>query len=52
MAHAVGNVILTDADGTVTKADMMQLDNNFTHVIAEPLISDFEDGSRFTATKR
>jgi len=50
-AHAVGNVVLTDADGTVTKADMMQLDNNFTHVIAEPLTSDFEDGSRFTATK-
>ena len=50
VAHAIGNVILTDADGTITKADMMQLDNRFTHVIAEPLISDFSDGSRFTAS--
>ena len=49
IANAIGNVVLTNADGTVTRSDTMILDNNFTHVIANPLISDFEDGSRLTA---
>ncbi|MDC1382635.1 LPS assembly protein LptD [Candidatus Puniceispirillum sp.] len=38
---AYGNVIHTDETGTITRATMMELDTEFTHIIAETLISHF-----------
>ena len=39
----------TDADGAVHKSEVMTLDNEFTHIIAETLRSRYPDGSFFTA---
>ena len=48
-AVASGNVSFTDADGAVHKSEVMTLDNEFTHIIAETLRSRYPDGSFFTA---
>ena len=48
-AVANGNVVFTDADGAVHKSDVMTLDNEFTHIVAETLRSRYPDGSFFTA---
>ena len=48
-AVASGDVSFTDADGAVHKSDVMTLDSEFTHIIAETLRSRYPDGSFFTA---
>ena len=48
-ANAIGNVIYLTADGIEHRADEMMLDENFTHAIATPIISQFSDGTRFSA---
>ena len=48
-AVASGDVSFTDADGAVHRSDVMTLDNEFTHIIAETLRSRYPDGSFFTA---
>ncbi|MBT5574703.1 MAG: LPS-assembly protein LptD [Alphaproteobacteria bacterium] len=49
-ANAHGNVVLTTNDGIVSKADEIQLDDNFARIIATPLLTELADGSRFTAS--
>ncbi len=48
-AVARGNVIHTDADGTVSRANFMELKTEFTHIIAETLISQFATGDWMSA---
>ena len=48
-AVANGNVVLVDADGAIHKSDMMVLDTEFTHIVAETLRSRYPDGSFFIA---
>ena len=48
-AVARGNVIHTDADGTVSRANFMELETEFTHIIAETLISQFATGDWIAA---
>ena len=49
IALANGNVVLTMPDGTLIRSDQMELDENFTHLVASPVIAQYEDGSRFSA---
>ena len=44
-AVARGNVIMTLPDGTRHKADIMEVDTEFTHIIAETLSTKFADGT-------
>ena len=46
---ARGNVIYTDETGTITRATMMELDTEFTHIIAETIISKFANGDWLAA---
>ena len=46
---ANGNVVFVDADGAIHKSDMMVLDTEFTHIVAETLRSRYPDGSFFIA---
>ena len=46
---ARGNVIYTDEAGTITRATMMELDTEFTHIVAETLISQFANGDWLAA---
>ncbi len=48
-AVARGNVIHTDADGTVSRARFMELETEFTHIVAETLISQFATGDWMAA---
>lgn len=48
-AVASGDVSFTATDGTVHKSDVMTLDSEFTHIVAETLRSKYPDGSFFTA---
>ena len=48
-AVANGNVVFIDADGSVHKSEVMTLDSEFTHIVAETLRSRYPDGSFFTA---
>ena len=48
-AKAIGNVVYLTADGIEHRSDEMFLDENFTHAIATPIISQFGDGTRFSA---
>ena len=48
-AVARGNVIHTDADGTVSRANFMELETEFTHIVAETLISQFASGDWMAA---
>ena len=48
-AVARGNVIHTDADGTVSRANFMELETEFTHIVAETLISQFASGEWMAA---
>ena len=48
-AVARGNVIHTDADGTVSRANFMELKTEFTHIVAETLISQFAIGDWMVA---
>ena len=44
-AVATGNVVFTDNDGSTHYTDMLVLEENFSKAIAEPVISQFNDGS-------
>ena len=46
---ARGNVILTDEDGTITRATVMELDTEFTHIIAETIIFQFANNEWLAA---
>ena len=48
-AVAKGNVVFVETTGTVHKSDVMTLDSEFTHIVAETLLSRNPDGSFFTA---
>ena len=48
-AVANGNVVFVDADGAIHKSDMMVLDTEFTHIVADTLRSRYPDGSFFIA---
>ena len=48
-AVANGNVVFVETTGTTHKSDVMTLDTEFTHIIAETLRSRNPDGSFFTA---
>ena len=48
-AVAKGNVVFIAADGSTHKSDVMTLDNEFTHIVAETLRSRYPDGSFFAA---
>ena len=48
-AVANGNVVFIDTDGAIHKSDVMTLDTEFTHIVAETLRSRYPDGSFFTA---
>ncbi|MGC6453353.1 MAG: LPS-assembly protein LptD [Candidatus Puniceispirillaceae bacterium] len=48
-AVANGNVTFIDADGGVHRSDMMTLDTEFTHIVADTLRSRYPDGSFFVA---
>ncbi len=49
MGNAYGNVVVTTGDGVTIKSDELQLNENFRHIIASPLLTELSDGSRFTA---
>ena len=48
-AVAKGNVVFVEAEGATHKSDVMTLDSEFTHIVAETLRSRYPDGSFFTA---
>ena len=48
-AVAKGDVVFVEADGATHKSDVMTLDSEFTHIVAETLRSRYPDGSFFTA---
>ena len=48
-AVASGNVEFIDADGAVHRAEVMTLDTEFTHIVADTLRSRYPDGSFVTA---
>ena len=48
-AVASGNVTFVDADGGVHRSEVMTLDTEFTHIVADTLRSRYPDGSFFTA---
>ena len=48
-AIARGNVIHTDAEGTVTHATMMELESEFSHIIAETIVTQFAAGDWISA---
>ena len=49
VAVATGNVEFIDNDGAVHRADIMTLDTEFTHIVAETLRSRYPDNSFFIA---
>ena len=48
-AIARGNVVHIDGDGTVTNATMMEIDTEFSHILAETIISNFTTGEWISA---
>ena len=50
-AIATGHVIYKTADGSIHMSDYLDLSENFQQILAEPMISEMSDGSRFTSTK-
>ena len=48
-AIARGNVIHHDAAGTVTRANVMELDTEFSHILAETIISKYANGDWMAA---
>lgn len=48
-AVANGNVIFIDADGGIHRSEVMTLDTEFTHIVADTLRSRYPDGSFFIA---
>ena len=50
-AIATGHVIYKTADGATHMSDYLDLSDNFKYVLAEPMISEMADGSRFTSSR-
>ncbi len=50
-AIATGHVIYKTADGATHMSDYLDLSDNFKTILAEPMISEMTDGSRFTASR-
>ena len=50
-AVAKGNVTFVDADGGIHRSEVMTLDTEFTHIIADTLRSRYPDGSFFIADR-
>ena len=50
-AIARGNVIHKDPEGTITRANFMSLEAEFTHIISETLISQFASGDWMKASR-
>ncbi|MDB2497560.1 LPS assembly protein LptD [Alphaproteobacteria bacterium] len=50
-AIARGNVVHIDGDGTVTNAAMMEIDTEFSHILAETIISNFTTGEWISADR-
>ena len=50
-AIARGNVVHIDGDGTVTNAAMMEIDTEFSHILAETIISNFTTGDWISADR-
>jgi LPS-assembly protein len=48
-AIARGDVVHIDRDGTVTNAAMMEIDTEFSHILAETIISNFTTGEWLSA---
>jgi LPS-assembly protein len=48
-AIARGNVVHIDGDGTVTNAAIMKIDTEFSHILAETIISNFTAGEWISA---
>ena len=48
-AIARGNVVHIDGDGTVTNAAIMEIDTEFSHILAETIISNFTTGDWLSA---
>ena len=48
-AIARGNVVHIDGDGTVTNAAVMEIDTEFSHILAETIISNFTTGEWISA---
>ena len=48
-AIARGNVVNIDGDGTVTNATIMEIDTEFSHILAETIISNFTTGEWISA---
>ncbi len=48
-AIARGNVVHIDGDGTVTNAAIMEIDTEFSHILAETIISNFTAGEWLSA---
>lgn len=51
VARALGNVRIITKEGIEHLADEMTLEENFTRAIAIPLITNFSDGTRFSANQ-
>ena len=50
-AIARGNVVHIDGDGTVTNAAIMEIDTEFSHILAETIISNFTTGEWISANR-
>ena len=50
-AIATGHVIYKTPDGATHMSDYLDLSDNFKYVLAEPMISEMADGSRFTSSR-
>ena len=48
-AIARGNVVHISGDGTITNAAIMELDTEFSHILAETIISNFATGEWISA---
>jgi LPS-assembly protein len=48
-AIARGNVVHIDSSGTITNAAIMELDTEFSHILAETIISNFANGEWISA---
>ena len=48
-AIARGNVVHINSDGTITNAAIMELDTEFSHILAETIISNFATGEWISA---
>jgi len=50
-AIAIGQVIYKTPDGEIHMSEYLDLSDDFTRILAEPMITELVDGSRFTATR-